>query len=99
MMLDTEVHLRKKAEEERDRFASQLMVLRQLVMDSDHGSLDEVTLRGLDECGVKSNNNILSEMTRSFRRKSVNMTEGSTLLDVEDLSLDDTQELCESRPD
>jgi len=98
-MLDTEVYLRKKAEEERDRLASQLMVLRQL-MDSDQGSRDEVTLqriRGLDECGVKSNNKILSEMTRSCRRRSLNMTEGSTLLDVEDLSLDDAQELCESR--
>ena len=85
------------------------MVIRQLVMDSDHRSLDKVTLhriRGLDKCGVKSFNNILSKMTCRYRRRSGNMTmtKGSTciLLDVEDLSqrsLDDTQELCESRTD
>ena len=43
LMLDTELHLRKKAEAEREWLASQLHILRQLVMETDHG-LDEVTL-------------------------------------------------------
>jgi len=105
LMLDTELHLRKKAEAERDKLANQLMVLRQLVMDTDHGAggLDEVTLnkiRSLDKCGARSNTNILSPgLTReamTCRRRSGNMTEGS-VLDVEDLSFDDTLGLCESR--
>lgn len=104
-MLDTELHLRKKAEAERDRLASQLQVLRQLVMDTDHG-LDEVTMdkiRSLDRCGVRTNTNILSPgLTREAmdcrRRSAINLTEAS-VLDVEDLSfdVDDTLGLCESR--
>lgn len=103
-MLDTELHLRKKAEAERDRLAGQLQVLRQLVMDTDHG-LDEVTMdkiRSLDRCGVRTNTNILSPgLTReamNCRRSAINLTEAS-VLDVEDLSfdVDDTLGLCESR--
>eukprot|EP00090_Calanus_glacialis_P024020 TRINITY_DN37296_c0_g1_i1.p1 TRINITY_DN37296_c0_g1~~TRINITY_DN37296_c0_g1_i1.p1 ORF type:complete len:396 (+),score=168.31 TRINITY_DN37296_c0_g1_i1:117-1304(+) len=104
-MLDTELHLRKKAEAERDRLASQLQVLRQLVMDTDHHGLDEVTMdkiRSLDRCGVRTNTNILSPgLTREAmdcRRSAINLTEAS-VLDVEDLSfdVDDTLGLCESR--
>merc|ERR1719470_480775 len=73
----------------RSRLAGQLQVLRQLVMDTDHG-LDEVTMdkiRSLDRCGVRTNTNILSPgLTReamNCRRSAINLTEAS-VLDVED---------------
>lgn len=107
LMLDTELHLRKKAESERDKLASQLQILRQLVMETDHHGLDEITMdkiRGIDRVGVRSNTNILSPgLTREAmdcrrRRSAINLTEAS-VLDVEDLSfdIDDTVDLCESR--
>jgi len=102
LMLDTEMHQRKKAEMERDHLASQLQVLRQLVLDTDHG-LDELTMnkiKNLDKCGSRRNTNILSpgliREAMECRRSAVNLTEGS-VLDVEDLSFDDTLGLCESR--
>ena len=106
LMLDTELHLRKKAESERDKLASQLQILRQLVMETDHHGLDEITMvkiRGIDRIGLRSNTNILSPgLTREAmdcrRRSAINLTEAS-VLDVEDLSfdIDDTVGLCESR--
>eukprot|EP00092_Neocalanus_flemingeri_P040279 GFUD01043873.1.p1 GENE.GFUD01043873.1~~GFUD01043873.1.p1 ORF type:complete len:352 (+),score=99.33 GFUD01043873.1:146-1201(+) len=105
MMFDTEQHIRKKAEAERDKMATQLHVLRQLVMDTDHG-LNEVTMekfRSLEKCGVmRSNTNILSpglamETIDSRNRRSVNNLTEASILDVEDLSFDDTLGLCDSR--
>jgi len=106
LMLDNELHLRKKAEAERDKMANQLQLLKQLVMETDNNGMDEVTInkiRGLDVCGVKpSYTNILSPgLTRealNVRVSAVNLTEAS-VLDVDDLSfdIDDTAGLCESR--
>jgi len=103
LMLDTEMHTRKKAEMERDHLANQLQVLRQLVMDTDHGGMDEITMdkiKNLDNCANRRNTNILSpgliREAMECRRSAVNLTEGS-VLDVEDLSFDDTLGLCESR--
>jgi len=106
LMLDNELHLRKKAEAERDKMANQLHLLKQLVMETDNNGLDEVTInkiRGLDVCGIRpSYTNILSPgLTRealNARVSAVNLTEAS-VLDVDDLSfdIDDTVGLCESR--
>jgi len=107
LMLDNELHLRKKAEAERDKMANQLQMLKQLVMDTDSG-IDEVTIdkiRGLDVCGVRptyTNINFLSpgltRETMNARVSTINLTEAS-VLDVDDLSfdIDDTANLCESR--
>eukprot|EP00092_Neocalanus_flemingeri_P028229 GFUD01030655.1.p1 GENE.GFUD01030655.1~~GFUD01030655.1.p1 ORF type:complete len:352 (+),score=107.66 GFUD01030655.1:96-1151(+) len=105
LMFDTEQRIRKKVEGERDRMASQLRVLRQLVVEIGHG-LDTVTMekiRSLDKCGVRSNTNILSPvlareaMECVSRRRVNNLTEEDSVLDVEDLSFDETLGLCESR--
>jgi len=106
LMLDNELHLRKKAEAERDKMANQLHLLKQLVMETDNNGMDEVTInkiRGLDVCGIRpSYTNILSPgLTRealNVRVSAVNLTEAS-VLDVDDLSfdIDDTAGLCESR--
>jgi len=106
LMLDNELHLRKKAEAERDKMANQLHLLKQLVMETDNNGMDQVTInkiRGLDVCGIRpSYTNILSPgLTRealNARVSAVNLTEAS-VLDVDDLSfdIDDTVGLCESR--
>eukprot|EP00092_Neocalanus_flemingeri_P007044 GFUD01007608.1.p1 GENE.GFUD01007608.1~~GFUD01007608.1.p1 ORF type:complete len:350 (+),score=102.08 GFUD01007608.1:133-1182(+) len=104
LMFDTEQQIRKKAEAERDKMATQLHVLRQLVMETDNG-LDEVTMekiRTLEKCGVRTNTNILSPgLTRETmdcrKRRSINNLTEDSVLHVEDLSFDDTLGLCESR--
>lgn len=104
LMLDTELHLRKRAEAERDKLANQLQFLKQLVMDTDNCGMDEVTInkiRGLDVCGGRAHANIFSPGTNEAlngRISAMNQTEAS-VLDVDDLSfdIDDTADLCESR--
>jgi len=107
LMLDTELHLRKRAEAERDKLASHLQFLKQLVMDTDNNfGMDEVTInkiRGFDVCGGgRAHTNIFSSGLTSEalngRISAINLTEAS-VLDVEDMSfdIDDTAELCESR--
>jgi len=97
LMLDTEWKLRKKAESQRDKLAGQLQVLRQLVMDTDHG-LDEVTLekiRNIDECGVDNDDAVFSpEFNRDPFSSLVDVTLTS-VQNVDELSFDDTLALCE----
>jgi len=108
LMLDNELHLRKKAEAERDKMANQLLQLKQLVMETDINAMNEVTankIRGLDVCGLRSPyTNILSPglMSEALngRVSAVNLTyTEASVLDVDDLSfdIDDTAGLCESR--
>jgi len=95
LMFDNELHLRKKAEAERDNMANQLHLFKQLVMETDNNGMDEVTIdkiRGLDVCGIRpSYTNILShglaKEALNARVSAVNLTEAS-VLDVDDLSFD-----------
>jgi len=108
LMLDTELHLRKRAEAERDKLASHLQFLKQLVMDTDNNfGMDEVTInkiRGFDVCGGggRAHTNIfspgLTSEAMNGRIGAIDLTEAS-VLDVEDMSfdIDDTADLCESR--
>ena len=107
-MVDNESTARKRAEAERDRLSSQLERLKQLIFDTD--AVDEGTLRKLknfdtfnatDAAPSGGYGNILSpglmsEAANCRRRRSINMTDGS-VLDVDDLSFDETLDLCASR--
>ena len=109
-MVDNEATARKRAEAERDRLASQLERLKQLIFDTD--AVDEGTLRKLknfdtfnategasNEGGGYGNilsPGLMSEAANCRRRRSINMTDGS-VLDVDDLSFDETLDLCASR--
>ena len=109
-MVDNEATARKRAEAERDRLASQLERLKQLILDTD--AVDEGTLRKLknfdtfnategagNEGGGYGNilsPGLMSEAANCRRRRSINMTDGS-VLDVDDLSFDETLDLCASR--
>ena len=106
-MVDNETSLRKRAEAERDRLYSQLERLKQLIFDTD--GVDEGTLKKLknfdtfnatDATTSGGYSNILSPGLMSeaanCRRRSNNMTDGS-VLDVDDLSFDETLDLCASR--
>eukprot|EP00092_Neocalanus_flemingeri_P092442 GFUD01117352.1.p1 GENE.GFUD01117352.1~~GFUD01117352.1.p1 ORF type:complete len:273 (-),score=101.91 GFUD01117352.1:73-891(-) len=75
VMFNTEQHLRKKAETERDQLASQMDVFRQLVMETDNKMDKEVTfhnisrlIKGIEKCGVRSSSSILSSLTREEAR-------------------------------
>jgi len=105
-MLDSEVHLRKKAEAERDKLASQLQLLRQFVLETGP-ELNDVTkdkIKNLDLLGPVSATSVLSPASHdpllNKRISLANITEAS-VLDVEDLDIsfdnDDTADLCESR--
>lgn len=107
-MVDNEATMRKRAEAERDRLFSQLERLKQLIFDTD--GVDEGTLKKLknfdtfnatDATASGGYGNILSpglmsEAANCRRRRSINMTDGS-VLDVDDLSFDETLDLCASR--
>ena len=105
MMFDNETQSRKRAEAERDRLAGQLQTLRQLILETD--GVDEGTLRRVkniesftvNDCEGGYGNVLSPGLMREAaycRRRSGNLTEGS-VLDVEDLSFDETVNLCESR--
>ena len=97
-LLDNELGARKKAEAERDRLSSQLHLLRQLVLD-DH-LVDEVKLSRIRTIGAAdfmSDEDVYSPcVTPKGILKKVNMTEES-IRDVDDLSFDDTRDLCDTR--
>jgi len=105
-MLDSEVHLRKKAEAEMDKLASQLHLLRQFVLDTGP-ELNDVTkdkIKNLDLLGPVSATSGLSPVSHDAllnkRISLANITEAS-VLDVDELDIsfdnDDTADLCESR--
>jgi len=109
MMFDNETQARKRAEAERDRLSAQLQTLRLLILETD--GVDEGTLRKVKNIesfavndfeggGGGGYGNVLSpglmREAAYCRRRSANLTEGS-VLDVEDLSFDETVNLCESR--
>jgi len=102
-LLDKEAHMRKKAENERDRLASRLNLLHSAVMES-RPKLEKNIFNKLDSIVIEDfelfSNKVNSPKVRTNKRKtkSVDVTEGS-VLNVEDLSYDkdDTAALCESR--
>ena len=108
-LFNDEHQARRRAEAERDKLSKQLQMLRQLILDGE--CVDEGTLRkvkNFESCITSVNEgneesgygNILSpglmREAANCRRKSINMTDGS-VLDVDDLSFDETVNLCESR--
>lgn len=97
-LLDDEIGARKKAEADRDRLSSQLLLLRQLVMD-DH-LVDEVKLSRIRTIGAadfrSDDDNYSPYVTPKGILKKINMTEES-IRDVEDFSFDDTRDLCNTR--
>lgn len=100
-MLDKELSLRKTAEQERDRLHQQLQLLRQIVLDEN--VLDEVTMdriRNIDP--VQSRTELLAALTSPRIKQPVvgilkNMNMTGSIYEVDDLTFDDTHELCESR--
>ena len=105
-MLDSEVHLRKKAEAERDKLASQLQLLRQFVLETGP-DLNDVTkdkIKNLDLLGPVSATSVLSPVSHDAllnKRISLANTAEASVLDVDDLDIsfdsDDTADLCKSR--
>jgi len=108
-MVDNEATARKRAEAERDRLSSHLERLKQLIFDTD--AVDEGTLKKIRNFdtfnateGAASGGGygnilspgLMSEAANCRRRRSINMTDGS-VLDVDDLSFDETLDLCASR--
>jgi len=86
-LLDDELAQRRRAEEERDRLADHLTLLRQLVLDDK--LVDQVTLKkiqNLDKNLPRTYSNVLSP---GLVREAEDMTVGS-IHNVDDLSFDDT---------
>lgn len=96
-MLDNELNLRKKAELERDRLSSQLLLLRQLVMD-DH-LVDEVKLSKIKHMGTMDfTNDAFSSPYPNTPKgilKKCHIDEDS-VRDVDDFSFDDTRDFLDS---
>ena len=106
-LVDNEAHARKRAEAERDRLLNQLDRFKQLICDLD--DVDDGTLKKLKNFDTFNATegrlsggygNVLSpglmREAANCRRRSINMTDGS-VLDVDDLSFDETHDLCASR--
>ena len=112
-LLDNETQARKRAEGERDKLQAQFDNLKRLIFETDgvdEGTLRKVknfeSFQVNDGFGTASlgggggYGNVLSpglmREAANCRRRSTNMTDGS-VLDVDDLSFDETVNLCESR--
>jgi len=98
-MLEREIGTRKRAENERDQLQSHLMLLRNLVMDDKivgQGTLRKI--RDLDNGLPSFSGQVLSPGLYKDRdqQQGTDLTMGS-ILNVDDLSFDDTVDLCESR--
>lgn len=100
VMLDREIVTRKRAENERDQLHNHLMLLRKLVMDEKtvgQGTLRKI--RDLDNGLGSFSEQVLSPglyKDRETHQCRTDLTAGS-ILNVDDLSFDDTIDLCESR--
>lgn len=104
-MLDSELSLRKRAEQERDRLQHKLNLFRQIVLHEN--VVDEMTMEKIRNIEQTENRSeILATITSpwTLRQPSAGILKNNnannvtdSVYDIDDLSFDDTRELCESR--
>jgi len=100
-MLQTEVEGRRRAESERDRLAQKFQAVQSLVLEGSAGGVRRLSLHqqvsrilGTPETGAAP---IFPSIHLDATTPRADRTDGS-ILDVEDLSLDDTADLCQDSP-
>lgn len=108
-LLDVEVKVRKRVEGERDKLRGQLNLLKDLIMDDQFS--DDVKMNKIRSLGRVGDEYDPEEVFTPYRnavttpkgilkQRPVAMaddTEDLSVVDVDDLSFDDTQDLCNSR--